>query len=234
MDVSIAVETHLAREMERMGSAIREGADEAVTETTASAKFRARLMVAAALTRRAGNTITDKYYPKQDKPIVGWLYSRWWRGKENVLAGFGYGATVRSRRATSLAIPLKDSGTSWWDSGNSLAGRMAQRRVTPSIFERATGLKLFRIRSRSGHILLAIHRRDVTGLSKGSGTGRRRVKSNRAGYRGSVESEIAPIFLLVKQSQVPKRFEFSTVQEFAEQRLPVIFLIAIGRRGVFA
>ncbi|MCC2650755.1 MAG: hypothetical protein K0R61_1182 [Microvirga sp.] len=233
MDISVTVETHLAREMERMGSAIREGADEAVTETTASAKFRAREMVSAALSRRAGNTVTDKYYPKQDKPIVGWLYSRWWNRSENVLAAFAYGATVRPRAATALAIPLKDSGTSWWDSGQFTDGRMAQRRVTPRIFERVTGQKLFRIRSRAGHTLLAIRRPDAKGLKRGSGTGRRLVKSNRAGYRGRLESQIAPIFLLVKQSQIPKRFEFSVIREFAEQRLPLLFFLSLGRRKVF-
>lgn len=104
----------LRRAMERTGSEVRRGTQEAVARVTEATKARARLEVAGALQsrgrRRVQNTIRSKYYA--DTP-AGWIYSSWRPknrpgGRADVLAAHTRAITIRPRRSTWLFIPATD------------------------------------------------------------------------------------------------------------------------------
>jgi hypothetical protein len=135
------------------------------------------------------------------------------KGKTRTLGAmlaYSQGATIKGTRGQYLAIPTPAAG---------------QRRVgrggaplTPGEWERRTGLRLRFVYRRNRPSLLVLDEGVLSGK-----TGRARLNTARRRETGRGNQTI-PIFVLVKQVNVKKRFDIATITRGADSRLEADFV----------
>ncbi|WP_282602425.1 DUF6441 family protein [Paracoccus sp. PARArs4] len=150
----------------------------------------------AGLGRRLAYSIRNATYPKAGESLNATALV--WSKAPVIVGAHNAGPLIRSRDGFWLAIPLEPAG-------KSLRGG----RITPSEWERRTGLRLRFVYRRPGPSLLVAEGRLNT---KG-----RAVASRSKTGRGRVT---VPIFLLVPQVRLPKRLDLTRDAERAADAVP--------------
>ena len=151
----------------------------------------------AGLGQRLANTIRSQTYPKGRNSLDAAALV--WSNAPVIIGAHDTGPLIRSGNGFWLAIPLPAAG-------KALGGK----RITPTMWEQKTGLRLrFVYRSRGPSLLVAdavrLNTRGLAAVSK-SKTGRGQVT--------------APIFLLVRQVKLPKRLNLARDAERAQAAIP--------------
>lgn len=139
----------------------------------------------AGLGPRLARTIRSELFPK-GRPSLN-AVALVWSNAPVIVGAHNTGPLIRSKNGFWLAIPTPAAGTS-----------RRGGRITPSEWERRTGLRLRFVYRRRGPSLLVVEGRLNT---KG-----RAVASRSKTGRGLVT---APIFLLVPQVKLPKRLDLA-------------------------
>ncbi len=148
------------------------------------------------LGQRLARTIRSEQYPK-GKPSLN-AAALVWSKAPVIIGAHDTGPLIRSKNGFWLAIPLPAAG-------KSLRGG----RITPSDWERRSGLRLRFVYRRTGpSLLVAEGRLNARGraVASRSKTGRGRTT--------------VPIFLLVPQVKLPKRLDLSRDADAAQDALP--------------
>ena len=139
----------------------------------------------AGLGQRLANTIRAAHYPK-GQPSLNAAALVW--SKAPVIVGaHDTGPLIRSRNGFWLAIPLPAAGKS------TRGGR-----ITPSEWERRTGMRLRFVYRRTGPSLL---------VAEGRISSRGRAVASRSKTGRGLTS--VPVFLLVRQVKLPKRLDLA-------------------------
>jgi hypothetical protein len=205
LEIEGDIEEILKDERRRMGFAttagLRYGGE------TLKGLLRAQIR-SAGLGNRLANTI--RHDPKPRKGFsytpAGLVYA----SAQEIVSAFAYGAVIRAKRGTWLAIPTPE------------AGRGTNGRVmTPEEWERRAGRKLRFVhnRKRGTAFLVADDLRisKRTGVAKSKG-GRRRKDGILSG------SQTVPIFLLVRQVSLRKRLDVEGALRQVQAMLPSLIL----------
>ena len=151
----------------------------------------------AGLGQRLANSIRSQTYPKGRNSLNA--ASLVWSNAPIIIGAHDTGPLIRSGNGFWLAIPLPVAG-------KALVGK----RITPSIWEQKTGMRLrFVYRSRGPSLLMA----DAVRLNT---KGQAAVSKSKTG-RGQVT---APIFLLVRQVKLLKRLDLARDAERAQAAIP--------------
>jgi len=150
----------------------------------------------AGLGQRLANTIRSQTYPKGRNSLDAAALV--WSNAPVIIGAHDTGPLIRSASGFWLAIPLPAAG-------KALGGK----RVTPSLWEQKTGLRLrFVYRRRGPSLLVAEGRLNTRGQAA--------VSRSKTG-RGQVT---APIFILVRQVKLPKRLDLMRDAERAQAAIP--------------
>lgn len=150
----------------------------------------------AGLGRRLANSIRNATYPKAGESLNATALV--WSKAPVIIGAHNAGPLIRSRDGFWLVIPTEAAG-------KSLRGG----RITPSEWERRTGLRLRFVYRRRGPSLLVAEGRLNT-------KGRAVASRSKTGYgRATV-----PIFLLVPQVRLPKRLDLAREAERAADGVP--------------
>ena len=151
----------------------------------------------AGLGQRLANSIRSQTYPKGRNSLDAAALV--WSNAPVIIGAHDIGPLIRSGNGFWLAIPLPAAG-------KALGGK----RITPSMWEKKTGLRLrFVYRSRGPSLLVA----DAVRLNT---KGQAAVSKSKTG-RGQVT---APIFLLVPQVKLRKRLDLARDAERAQAAVP--------------
>lgn len=225
------------------GVAIQDAANAAVARQTDETKGAMRVEIARRLTPRAANALRSRKYvnPSQfggEGDVAGYIHSAWFRrgraSGQNIdlFKAFETGAVIRPVRGSNLAIPLP---AAYGVAG--LGGRGS--RPTPIQVETRLGVKLFPFTSRRGHRFLAITPESgAVTIRRTSRFGVRPVRfiktaggrSFPAARRGARVRVPIPMFLLLKNSRLPKRLDFSGIEAAKAKGLADKFTVELARR----
>lgn len=169
----------------------------AVTEAGTSVKTAWRSQITGAgLGQRLARTIRSEQFPK-GRPSLNAAALVW--SKAPVIVGaHDTGPLIRSRNGFWLAIPTAAAGKS------ARGGR-----ITPSEWERRSGLRLRFVYRRNGPSLL---------VAEGRLNARGRAVASRSKTGRGVTT--VPIFLLVPQVQLRKRLNLARDAKAAQERIP--------------
>lgn len=141
------------------------------------------------------------------------------KGKSRTLGAilaYSQGATIKGTRGQYLAIPTPAAG-------QKRVGRGGGAPLTPGEWERRTGLRLRFVYRRNRPSLLVLDEGVLSGK-----TGRARLNTARRRETGR-NNQTIPIFILVKQVTVKKRFSISAVTAGAGARLEADFVARMNQ-----
>ncbi len=238
MNLTVKTEgASLSRQMATLGSDIQDAANQAVERQTAETLGRMRGHIAQRLSTRAANALRSHKYVNTASAlspvgsVAGYIHSGWWRkprgGGEDIdmFAAFERGDVVRPQRGQFLAIPLPQA--------YAVAGR-GKKAPTPRLVEAALDTKLF-VLKRSGKPALLCAR----GVATGGGGKRAVIRAgqfrNRKGgiSKRRTSGAVIPMFVLLRNTRLPRRLSFEPIRAEAEQRLAEKVIVALGAKGAF-
>lgn len=227
----------LRRALETYGSDLQDAFSAAVVRQTEETKGAHRVQIAARLGSRAANALRGRVYPSTKSGgqeyqglAAGFIYSAWKRRaagggpRIDLLAAFEDGASIRPVRGGALAVPLP--------AAYAVSGIPRGRRPTPDAVETALDQDLF-IVARPGRPAL-LCAKDVAisgGRRRRISAARVRRKSGALGRRRTANA-IVPLFVLLKNSRLPKRLDFASVRERAAEGLSEKAIVEMARRGL--
>lgn len=155
----------------------------------------------AGLGQRLAKTWQGKVFPKGESlNAAGFVFSK----APGVIDSYAHGAVIRAHKSTYLAVPLPAAGK--------LAGH---KKLTPETWEQVHGQKLVFVPRRSGLALLVAENMRARKGKRGGFTGAS-AKMLRSG-RGLTT---VPIFVLIPQVTIQKRFDIESVGKKWVDRLP--------------
>jgi hypothetical protein len=155
----------------------------------------------AGLGQRLAKTWRGKVFPKgESMNAAGFVFSK----APEIIDSYAHGAVIRAHKSAYLAVPLPAAGK--------LAGR---RKLTPETWEQVHGQKLVFVPRRKGLALLVAENM-------------RARKGKRGGFTGASATTIrtgrglttVPIFVLIPQITIKKRFDMESVSKKWIDRLP--------------
>jgi len=155
----------------------------------------------AGLGQRLAKTWRGKVFPKgESMNAAGFVFSK----APEVIDSYAHGAVIRAHKSAYLAIPLPAAGK--------LAGR---KKLTPETWEQVHGQKLVFVPRRKGLALLVAENM-------------RARKGKRGGFTGASATAIrtghglttVPIFVLIPQITIKRRFDMESVGKKWIARLP--------------
>lgn len=185
----------------------------AMREVTEGLKTELRADVAdAGLGQRLANTWRGRTYPEGAVSLEAASFV--WSKAPNIVDAFDRGVTIRSQRGFWLAIPTAAAGA------KGLNATGAMKRITPSGWERRTGMRLRFVYRRGGPSLLVADNARLTkrGVPR-TNTGRTR---SGASYTRLAGRSTVVVFLLVPQVTLKKRFDIATAAQRWADRVPGI------------
>lgn len=165
-----------------------------------------RQIASAGLGNRLGNAVRSKVYPEGGRPSLraaGLIYPNG-KGAEDILEGFSRGTTIRGKDGLWLAIPTAEAGT-----------HALGKRITPGLWERATGLRLRLVLHGKTGLLVADRR--VGGRRASFRAGRKAKRLDDLVGKNTVS---AVIFILVRQVTLSKRLDPESVAQLWADRVP--------------
>lgn len=208
MRIKAALEGNLEKIMQQELKDATEGVTRGVQAATdlAQAGWRAQVE-RAGLGQGLTKSIRKRFYPNQGMDAAGWVYAK----SQRIITAFERGALVRSRRGRYLAIPTPEAVQ--------LARRRVGRfgKVSPANWPKSLP-ELRYVPRRSGPALLVAD--ELKHTSAGRLTRARRTKTGRLG-RGA--SSVV-MFILVRQTKLPKKLDVQQVTERVEALLPRLIL----------
>jgi hypothetical protein len=186
---------------------LRRGVAGAVRIATDGLKADLRRQIAAAgLGNRLGNSVRSRLYPAGGRPSLraaGLVYPNG-KGAEQILEAFSQGTTIRGKDGLWLAIPTEAAGT-----------HALGKRITPGLWERATGLRLRLVLHGKTGLLVAD--RKVSGRRASFRAGRKAKRLDDLAGKNTVS---AVIFVLVRQVTLSKRLDPESVAQLWADRVP--------------
>lgn len=236
MNLDVKAELDALRTLAQSGPQFRDAANAAVMRQGDETKGAMRAHIEQRLSRRAAGTITSETHVGRDSAVAYYIHSRWWRrparGGEAVdlLAAFERGDTIVPARGGALAMPLP---AAYNVVGLSAGYRQARKAPTPQAVEIALGgQQLFMLRSKRGNVLLCA--KDVAISTGRRGSIRAGSYRNRKGktVRRKGLTEIVPMFVLLRNTRLPKRLDFSGIRAETASGLAEKLIVELGRRGV--
>ncbi|MFO1156629.1 MAG: DUF6441 family protein [Rhodospirillales bacterium] len=157
----------------------------------------------AGLGQRLANTWRGNFYENQRLDAAGFVFSK----APMLMRVFATGAAIRAKHGRFLAIPLPAAGR--YGDG--------RKKITPGRWEQATGQRLrFVYRRGRPSLLVADNARLNT---RGRAVARK-------GKGGTTRGVTIPIFVLVPQVSLKKRFDVDTVARQWGDRLPALVVAA--------
>lgn len=165
-----------------------------------------RQIASAGLGNRLGNAVRSKVYPtggRSSLRAAGFVYPSG-KGAEKILEAFSQGVTIRGKDGLWLATPTEAAGT-----------RALGKRITPGLWEQATGLRLRLVLH--GKVGLLVADRNIAGRRASFKAGRRARRLDDLGGKNSVS---AVIFILVRQVTLAKRLDPDSVAQAWADRVP--------------
>ncbi|MFZ1425853.1 MAG: DUF6441 family protein [Geminicoccaceae bacterium] len=244
MDLDVSIDYAALRQLfNQAGADLQDAANAAVVRQTEETRDQMRLQIAQRLGNRTANTLTSRTYintadgPKGPAGSVGgFIFSRWWRrpvrggDQIDLLAAFERGDAI-TPRGGGLAIPTPQA---YLVVGASRGGGVKRRPPTPAAVEAALGIKLF-VLKRSGGQLALLCAKGVSTVNRGArGKIRAATYTNRKGLsaRRRQSEAVIPMFVLLKNSRLPRRLNFSSIETVAETALAEKLLIELAKRGM--
>lgn len=178
-----------------------------VRQATGGLKLELREQVLqAGLGRKLANTWRGNVYPKGGTSLnaAGFVFSK----APQVIGAFGTGVVIHSRKGAYLAIPTE------------AAGKAAMgKRITPSLWEQAHGQRLrFVYRRGAASLLVADNMRARRGKRGGFS------KASASALRRGRGLTTVPMFFLVPQVSIKKRFDIDSAGRKWVDRLPHLVL----------
>jgi hypothetical protein len=240
--LNVSVSGKLRDVLAQKGIALQDAGNAAVVRQTDETKGEMRVQIAQRLSPRAANALTSKRIVnppaggQAEGEVVGYIHSRWFRRSKatgqnvDLFAAFERGDVIRPVRGKFLAVPLP--------AAYSVAG-IGRKRPTPVGVETALGVKLFQFTSKRGNRFLAITP-DSGAVTLGRGR-RAKIKPVRfiktaggrsfpTSRRGAVVRAPIPMFLLLRNSKLPKRLDFAATRAKSATRLGEKLLVELARR----
>lgn len=165
-----------------------------------------RQIASAGLGNRLGNAVRSRVYPEGGRPSLraaGLVYPNG-KGAEQILQSFSQGSTIRGKDGLWLAIPTAEAGT-----------HALGKRMTPLLWERATGLRLRLVLHGKTGLLVAD--RNVGGRRASFRAGRKAKRLDDLVGKNRVS---AVIFILVRQVTLSKRLDPQGVAQLWADRVP--------------
>lgn len=155
----------------------------------------------AGLGKRLAKTWRGKVFPKgESMNAAGFVFSK----APEIIDSYAHGALIRAHSGLYLAMPLPAAGK--------LAGR---RKLTPQAWEQAHGQKLVFIKRKGqAAILVAENMRARKGQRGGF------AKASASALRTGRGLTTVPIFVLIPQVTIRKRFDIDSVGKKWIDRLP--------------
>lgn len=239
MRLGLSVSGSLKRELEQAGLSLQDAGNAAVVRQTDETKGAMRVQIASRLSTRAANALRSRRYVDPTATghgeVAGYIYSGWWRKNRrggddiDMFKAFEDGAVIAPARGQALAIPLP--------AAYAVVGR-GKKRPTPKAIEVALNVKLFPLKTRRGNTLLAITPQSgAVAISGRSSKIRpvRYVKNTRersfpTTRRGAAVRVPIPMFLLLRNTRLPKRLDFAPIHEQGERGLAEKLLVELARR----
>jgi len=135
---------------------------------------------------------------------AGFVYTK----APEIIDSYAHGAVIRAHKSLYLAVPLPPAGK--------LAGR---RKLNPETWEQAHGQKLVFVPRRNGlALLVAENMRARTGKRGGF------TKASATALRTGRGLATVPIFILIPQVTIQKRFDTESVGNKWIDRLPTLVI----------
>lgn len=155
----------------------------------------------AGLGQRLAKTWRGKVFPKgESMNAAGFVFSK----APEVVDSYAHGVVIRAHKSAYLAVPLPAAGK--------LAGR---KKLTPETWEQMHGQKLIFIPRRKGLALLVAENMRARKGKRGGF-----VKASATALRTGRGLTTVPIFVLIPQVTVKKRFDIESVGKKWIDRLP--------------
>lgn len=244
MEISASVVGSLSDELNKLGSLVREAANEAVVETAGEVAVTGRLVIAEGMGNRVGNLWglhkKQPFYTNESTgAVAAYLHSRWFRGAEggaktfgsdtnakgglrnvnDVLAFWGAGGDIVTVKGKGfLFVPVAPGGTSGraWS-----VSAVARRRDLDSKF-----IKLIPTTFRNGKRGFTVV--DFRGIAKRrrrtTGRGLEAIKQNEQGTKIG--------YLIPSPIRFGAKFDFDAIPEFAAARLGARLAASFAARGL--
>lgn len=238
MKLALRTTGSLRRHLEAEGLVLEDAANAAVVRQTDETKGAMRVQIEARLSRRASFALRSKLYLDQGKggqgTVGGYIFSAWWRkdrrGGANIDLFWAYenGAVVSSAGHQALAIPLP---AAYAVAGLAPDARGRVRAPKPVDVEAALNADLFVLQRPGQYALLCA--KGISTASRGKrGKLRAATYTNKRGLaaRRRVDDSVIPMFVLLKNTRLPRRLDFSSIVAAAEQGLEDKFLVELARR----
>ena len=233
--LNLRVSGSMKRELEQAGLSLQDAGNAAVIRQTDETKGAMRVQVAQRLSPRAANAIRSKRFANPSAAgqgdVAGYIYSGWWRKNRrggddiDMFKAFEDGAVITPARGQALAIPLPAAY-------DVVGGRTGSKRPTPLSVEAALDTDLFIIKRPGRPAILAA--RDVGVRQTARGRTRivsRRFRNKKGGLSARrVAPVVVPMFLLLRNTRLPKRLDFGQIRQDGEQGLAEKLLVELARR----
>lgn len=195
-----------------------------------------RSEITRGLSARAANAYRSKWIFNPvtgGVQVVGFTFSAWRRkprsGGQDVdmLAAFERGEIIRPVRAKALYIALKAAYAV-------VGARDGKKRPTPDSVEAALDTDLFEIKRPGRPTILAAKDVNVAGGRRALKLRGRRFRNKKGSLvRRRGTNAIFPMFVLVSRTRLPKRLDFSRIEETGAIGLANKLDIELAARGVF-
>lgn len=221
--------------MAAKGLTIQDAANAAVVRQTDETKGEMRVQIAQRLSPRAANALRSKRFTNPtpgggEGDVVGFIHSAWFRRSRStgeqidMFRSFETGAVIRPTRGKFLAIPLPAAYTV-----AGIGGRRGKR-PTPEAVETALDQDLFVIQ-RGGRPAILAAKNVAFGRGRGAKIRAPRARNARGGFsQRRTANAIVPLFVLLKNSRLPKRLDFAQTRDGAQRGLADKFTVELARR----
>lgn len=238
MKLALRTSGSLRRHLAAEGLVLEDAANAAVVRQTEQTKGAMRVQIAARLSPRAANALRSRLYLDQGKggqgTVGGYIFSAWWRKDRrggaaiDLFWAYANGAVIRPAKGEALALPLP---AAYAVVGLPRGARGQRRAPTPVEVEAALDTDLFVLRRPGRPSLLCASNVNVTQRAHGS-LRAARYRNRQGGFARRRRSDaIVPLFVLLKNTHLPRRLDFDSITADAEQGLEDKFLVELARRS---
>lgn len=231
--ITVDITGDLLQHIGGLAPLIFDAANRAVERQSGETQQAMRTEITQGLSARAANAYRRKKIVNPNQQVVGFLYSAWRRkprsgGQDiDMFAAFEQGAIIRPVRGKFLAMALPAAYAV-------AGGRDGKKRPTIQSVETALDQDLFMVH-RPGHVPILA----AKNVSLGGGR-RQMIRTprfrNRRGTlsRRRTVNAIFPMFLLLRNVRLPRRLDFSRIEEDGAKGLDDKFIVEMAGRGVFS
>lgn len=231
----------LVRHMTALGPQMQDAGNRAVERQTKETLLEMRGEATRGLSARAANALRSRVYPNPSQDVGGFIFSAWRRkprsgGQDiDMFAAYERGDVIRPVRGKYLCIPLPAAySVVGVPKGIRTSAGLRKNRPDPRTIESVLGVKLFKVSKAGRQPILA-----VSGVNVG-GAGRGKIRARHYyNKRGGVSTRrgsdaVIPMFVLLRNARLPKRLDFSRVEEMGAAGLASKIEIELAARGVFS